>query len=146
MAGVSWGEAEIVNAGWSSSQFREPKANKSLVIDEQDATLARMIEYLSIPAWNARPVFLEMWVDRLTKLGGPVVVTREGSSGAWLEVASLRLRGYVLMHNDKASAVNFELHDPDPDAATRVIEAAAKDLNWEIHADDEDDDEDEDDE
>jgi hypothetical protein len=114
------------------------------VIDGRNATLARMIEYLAIPAWNARPVSLEAWVDRLTELGGPVVVTREGSSGAWLEVASLRLRGYVLIHNGKASAVNFELNDRDPEASTRVIEAAAKDLNWEIHADDDDEDDDED--
>jgi hypothetical protein len=106
-----------------------------------------MLEYLAIPAWNARPVPLDAWAERLTELGGPVVVTREGSSGAWLEVASLRLRGYALIHNGKTSAINFELHDPDPDASTQVIEAAAKSLNWEIYADDPDeDDDDEDDE
>jgi hypothetical protein len=104
-----------------------------------------MLEFLAIPSWNARPVSLDAWTDRLTELGGPVVVTREGSSGAWLEIASLRLRGYSLIQNGKVSAINFELHDPDPDASFQVIEAAAKSLNWEIHADDDDED-DEDDE
>jgi hypothetical protein len=117
------------------------------VIDGQDATLALMLEYLAIPAWNARPVALEAWADRLTELAGPVVATRESSNAAWLEVASLRLRGYVLLQNGKVSAINFELHDADPDPALKAIEAAARALGFEIHADEaDDDDEDEDDE
>lgn len=112
------------------------------MIAVRDATLALMIEYLAIPKWNAHPAPLDKWVERLNKFGGPVVVTREGSSGAWLEVASLRLRGYALIHNGKISAINFELHDPDSEAALRTIEAAATDLYWEIHLDEEDQDED----
>jgi hypothetical protein len=105
-----------------------------------------MLEYLAIPAWNARPVSLDAWVARLDELGGPVVVTREGSSGAWVEVASLRLRGYVLLQNGKASAVNFELNDPDPGTIIENLEAAAESLGWELHADTEDEDDDDEDE
>jgi hypothetical protein len=116
------------------------------VIAGQYATLALMLEYLAIPAWNARPASLDAWTARLTEFGGPVVVTRDSSTSGWLEVASLRLRGYILLYNGKASAINFELHDPDPGPATLAIEAAAKALGWEIHPDDDDDDDDDEDE
>jgi hypothetical protein len=105
-----------------------------------------MLEYLALPAWNTPPTRVDAWVAQLSEAGGPVVLTREGSSVAWLEVAPLRLRGYVVMENGHAAAINFELHSQDPEPATRAIQAAAEALGWEIHADDEDDDDDEDDE
>jgi hypothetical protein len=103
-----------------------------------------MVEYLAIPAWNTPPTPLDAWVARLSEVAGPVVVSRESSTVAWLEVASLRLRGYVLIENGDASAINFELHDSDPETAFEALESAASTLGWEIHAD-EDDDEDEED-
>ena len=50
------------------------------------------------------------------------------------------------MHNGKASAINFELHDPDPGPTIATLEAVAESFRWELHADegDEDDDEEED--
>ena len=51
----------------------------------------------------------------------------------------------MVIENGNASAINFELHDPDPGPATRAIEDAATALGWELHPDD-DEDRDEDDE
>jgi hypothetical protein len=105
-----------------------------------------MIEYLAIPAWQTPPTPLGAWVQALGDES--VTVTRDGSGVAWLEIAGLRVRGYVQIENGQATAINFELHALDPDPATRVLEAAASALGWELHADDdedEDDDQDEDD-
>jgi hypothetical protein len=102
-----------------------------------------MLEYLAIPAWNTQPTPISTWVERLSEVAGPVIMTRESSTVAWLEVAPLRLRGYVLIENGNASAINFELHDSDPKPATRALETAAEALGWELHADDDDEDENE---
>ncbi len=103
-----------------------------------------MREYLAIPAWRTPPTPLAAWVAGLTEAAGPVAVRPDPPSAFWLEVAPLRLRGFALIEEGHASAINFELHDPDPDPATRAIEAAALALGWEIHADDEDDPDDDD--
>ena len=97
-----------------------------------------MLEYLALPAWNTLETTVEAWVAQLSEAGGPVIVSRESSTVAWLEVAPLRLRGYVVLENGHASAINFELHAGDPGPATRAIEQAAQALGWEIHPDDED--------
>ena len=104
-----------------------------------------MPEYLAIPAWKTPPTPLDAWVAQLSESGGPVVVSRESSSVAWLEVAPLRLRGYVVIENGHAAAINFELHDPDPGPATRAIEQAAEALGWEVYPDDDEGEDDEDD-
>jgi hypothetical protein len=106
-----------------------------------------MLEYLALPAWKTPPRAVDDWVVALSESGGPVIVSRESSTVCWLEVAPLRLRGYVVIENGQAAAINFELHDSDPDPATRTIEQAAAALGWEIHSDvdDEDDDDDQDD-
>jgi hypothetical protein len=99
-----------------------------------------MLEYLAIPAWQTPPTSLDAWVASLTEASGsPVVVTREGSSVAWLDLGPVRVRGYVQMENGQAAAINFELHALDPEPATRVLEAAAAAVGWELHEDDEDD-------
>jgi hypothetical protein len=103
-----------------------------------------MPEYLAIPAWKTPPTPLDAWVERLTEFAGPVIVRRESSTVAWLEVAPLRVRGYVVIENGHASAINFELSDLDPEPATKALEAAAGALGWELHADDGEDDEDDD--
>ena len=105
-----------------------------------------MLEYLALPAWKTPPTTVDAWVDALSKTAGPVIVSRESSTVTWLEVAPLRLRGYVVIENEHASAINFELHDLDPDPATLAIQKAAEALGWEIHLDDDEpDDEEEDD-
>ncbi len=104
-----------------------------------------MVEYLALPDWNTPPTTVDAWVARLSETAGPVIVSRESSTVTWLEVAPLRLRGYVLVENGNASAINFELHALDPDPAARAIGEAATALGWEIHPeDDEDRDEEED--
>lgn len=105
-----------------------------------------MIELMVIPDWNTPERTLEDWVSRLSEVGGPVVVTRESVSASWIEIASLRLRGYAVIEGPRLEAINFELHASDPDPALRVIEAVSKELGWEVLPDDPDDPEEPDDE
>ncbi len=99
-----------------------------------------MVEYLALPAWKTPPRTVDDWVVALSESGGPVILSRESSTVTWLEVAPIRLRGYVVIENGHAAAINFELHDDhDPNPATRAIQEAATALGWEVHADDDDD-------
>lgn len=103
-----------------------------------------MIEWLAIPKWDSPPRTLDDWVAGLEVAGHRPEVARDPPDGAWLEIGPLRLRGYVVFEDGAVSAINFELTDPDPGPALRLIEAAAEALGWEIHPDDEaEDDEDE---
>ena len=95
-----------------------------------------MVEYLALPAWETPPVKVADWVAGLSVAGGPVVVSRESSDVSWLEVAALRLRGYAVIEDGQVAAINFELRDPDPGPATRLLEEATVALGWELHADD----------
>ncbi len=104
-----------------------------------------MIEYLSLPSHGTGPTSVDSWVAQLSEVAGPVIVSRESSTVTWLEVAPMRLRGYVMIENGYASAINFELASLDPAPATRALQAAAEALGWELYEDDEDD-QDEDDE
>jgi len=104
-----------------------------------------MLEYLALPAWETPPRTLDEWVAGLSEAAGPATLKRESPTVAWLEVASLKLRGYVVIEDGHPTAINFELRDPDPGPATRAIEAATSALGWELHADDETDSEEEDD-
>ncbi len=99
-----------------------------------------MIELLSLPGHKAPPTSLDAWVVQLSTLGGPVTVTRDSPGASWLEVGPLRLRGYAMLEGGLVGAINFELTDPDPSPASRVIESAAQALGWEVHADDPDED------
>jgi hypothetical protein len=105
-----------------------------------------MIELLALPGWQTPPTTLDDWVTRLTEVAGPVAVQRESHEATWLEVGALRFRGYVVLEGRRVEAINFELNDPDPAPATRIIEAAAQSLGWEVHLDEPDEDEDEEDE
>ncbi len=100
-----------------------------------------MMELLTLPAWNAPPRTLDDWRTALTAQGYAPAVHRE-QGVFWIEVAPLRLRGYVVTEDQHVSAINFELHDPDPDPAWTVVESAAQALGWEVHPDDEDEEED----
>ena len=97
-----------------------------------------MIELLALPGWQTPPTTLDDWLAQLGNHGGPVVVTHESSGACWLDLAPLRLRGYAMLAGRNVEAINFELTDPDPSPATRVVEAAAQALGWEVHPDEED--------
>jgi hypothetical protein len=71
-------------------------------------------------------------------------LTRESTAASWLEIGSLRLRGYAMLAGRAVEAINFELPPSDPAPATRAITAAAEELGWEVHPDDDDDDDDDD--
>jgi hypothetical protein len=98
-----------------------------------------MVELLAIPEWRTTATTVEDWVEQLSSLGGPVVVTRESTGVSWLEVASLRMRGYAVTEGTRVEAINFEITAPDTGPATQVIESAARALGWEVHPDDPDD-------
>lgn len=104
-----------------------------------------MVEYLALPGWQTPPVDVQAWVDRLTEVGGPASLSRESPTVNWVEVPGLRLRGYAVIEDGKATAINFELHAADPDPALRALEAAASALGWELHPDDPDDPDDDED-
>ncbi len=99
-----------------------------------------MTELLALPGWNTPPRTLDDWVGQLTALGASIVVERESAGVSWIEVASMRLRGYAMSEGERLEAINFELSDPDPGPATRLIETAAAALGWEVHPDEPDDD------
>lgn len=103
-----------------------------------------MTELLALPGWQVPPRTLDDWVAALTAQGASVVVARESSSAFWLEMNALRSRGYAVMDSQHVEAINFELAVPDPEPASRIIQAAASALGWEIHEDDEHEDDDED--
>lgn len=93
-----------------------------------------MIELLAIPAWNTPPRTLGDWADALAALGHQPTIGREHDD-TWLEVAPLRLRGYVATEGQSVEAINFELHAQDTEPASRILAAAAQSLGWELHPD-----------
>ena len=96
-----------------------------------------MIELLAVPAWDAPPRSLADWQAALTDQGCTPTIERDGPDECWLVLGSLRLRGYLVLEGEHVAAINFELADPEPAATTKVLEAAAVTLGWEIHPDDE---------
>lgn len=101
-----------------------------------------MIELLAVPAWNAVATPLSAWVEQFENQGLSVAVERESTGVSWLEIASLRLRGYALTGGGGVEAINFELAAPDPEPARLALVRAASALTWEVHEDDNDDDDD----
>jgi hypothetical protein len=99
-----------------------------------------MLELLALPRWDTPAKSLDDWVVRLTELGANVVVERESAGVSWIEIGAMRLRGYAVSEGERLEAINFELSDPDPENANRLLEAVATDLGWELHPDDPDDD------
>ena len=93
-----------------------------------------MSELLVIPAWNASPRTLEDWAEALAAQGHYTVVARENDE-VWLEVAPLRLRGFVELEGRNVEAINFEFPDADTEPASRAVVAAATQLGWEVHPD-----------
>jgi hypothetical protein len=97
------------------------------------------MELLAIPAWNTSPTPLSAWVDQLTGQGLTVALEHESSGVTWLEIGSLRLRGYAVIESGSVEAINFELHAQDTAPSRDAIERAAEALGWEVHEDDEED-------
>ena len=95
-----------------------------------------MLELLALPAWDAPPRSLDDWTAAFSAQGHEPTVEREGADASWIVVAGLRLRGLAMMEGDHVGAINFELTDPDPVDALRLLEAVVPPLNWEIHPDD----------
>lgn len=98
-----------------------------------------MIELLAIPDWKTRPTTLAEWVAELEKGGSKVEVIRESTGVSWVELGSLRLRGYAVMEGGDVEAINFELAASDIGPALALLEAAASALGWELHEDQSDD-------
>jgi hypothetical protein len=98
-----------------------------------------MTELLALPGWNTSPTELYAWVERIQGFGHDVVTTRESTGVSWIEVPSLRLRGYAVMQGRHVEAINFEITAPDATAARQVVEGAAAQLGWEVDEDDSDD-------
>lgn len=103
-----------------------------------------MIELLATPGWKTEATPPSAWVDHLAWQGYSAVLSYESKTVAWLEVASLRLRGYVVIAGGHVEAINFEVDENHLTRARAAVEAAAAALGWEV--DDEVDPEDEDDE
>ena len=95
-----------------------------------------MIELLALPAWDAPPRSLDDWTAALSSGGHAATVEREGADASWIVVGALRLRGLAMMEGDHVDAINFELTDPDPAEALRLLEAVMPPMNWELHPDD----------
>ena len=104
-----------------------------------------MIELLAIPAWNTAGTTLEAWIAALSaQAGEQVQLDSDPPQGAWIELPTLRIRGYAMFADSHVEAINFELYAPEPAAALALLEQTAAGLAWEIHPDDEDEEEDDD--
>src|SRR5262245_47314098 len=98
------------------------------------------MELLALPGWRTPPTPLTDWVGRLEEQGHVVATDRESTGVCWVEVPSLRLRGYAVLQGQTVEAINFELAAPDPTPARQALERAAGALGWELHEDDDPDD------
>jgi hypothetical protein len=105
-----------------------------------------MIELLALPGWQTAPTTLDAWVAQLESQAGPVAVTRESTAAVWIEIGSLRLRGYAMVAGRTVEAINFELAAPDPEPATRAVNTAAQALGWDVNLDDDEEGDDDGDE
>src|SRR5262249_24756079 len=103
-----------------------------------DATVTTR-ELLAIPAWDKAPIPIDDWRSAFTSRGQPARSVREDDE-TWIDVAPLRLRGYVVLEGEGVGAVHFEVRD---DAALGPLEEAAASLGWELHDDEGEGDDDE---
>jgi hypothetical protein len=94
-----------------------------------------MVELLAIPAWKTQPTTLAQWVEELEKGGSRVEVIRESTGVSWVEVGSLRLRGYAVMEGGGVEAINFELAASDIGPGLALLQSAASALGWELYED-----------
>jgi hypothetical protein len=94
-----------------------------------------MIELLALPSWNCPPRSLDDWRAALSSQGHEAAVRRDDGE-TWLEVAALRVRGFVVFEGTRLDAINFELHDPAREEALPALEAAVQSLSWELYPED----------
>ncbi len=98
-----------------------------------------MTEILAVPGWKVLDTPLSAWIDQFQAQGLDAVATRESTDVWWVEIRSLRLKGYAVMDGKHVEAINFELDDPDIVPARSALEKAADALSWELHDDESDD-------
>jgi hypothetical protein len=99
-----------------------------------------MIEMLAVPGWKTAPTTLEAWLEAFQKATqAEVHYRRDPPEGVWIELNSIRLRGYAIMAGPNVEVINFELTAPDPADALKVLETAALSVEWEIYPDDDED-------
>jgi len=103
-----------------------------------------MTERLALPGWKTPPTSLEAWTGAIAALGHRVETERESTGASWIEVPSVRVRGYVLMQGQFVEAINFETSAADPAPVLDLIGQAAAALGWELHDDDGEDEDDRD--
>ena len=101
-----------------------------------------MLEILATPNWKQERTTLEDWAEAFRSQGLMVTLDRESSSVTWLEIASIRLRGYVLSDGLRVEAIDFELSSVDIEPARTALETAAAALAWELDDEPLDDDDD----
>ncbi len=104
-----------------------------------------MIELLAIPQWQAPARTLNDWSAALAGLGLDVRVVQDEDRDSWLEIPSLRSRGFAVLDGLTLEAIHFEVAAIEPEPAIEQLTQAASALGWELHPDnDEDDDENDD--
>ena len=102
-----------------------------------------VIEVLAIPGWQTERTTLDVWTTALADAtGSPPTIERESAQGSWIILGSRRIRGFAIMAGPDVEAINFEINDPNPSESTRLLEAVAASIGWEIHPDEPDDDDD----
>lgn len=96
-----------------------------------------MTEWLALPPPGSTGTGIDAWASQFSDSGHPARVDRHEFT--WIEVPSLKLRGFVVFEGDAVEAINFELSDP---SALASLESTATALGWELHPDDGEDDDD----
>jgi hypothetical protein len=97
-----------------------------------------MTERLALPDWNTPPRTLADWVAGFASLGHAALVVRDEDGDTWIEVAPLRLRGLAEVEHEHVASLHFELTDPDPEVAVRIVVEVARGLGWEVYEDEDD--------
>ena len=96
-----------------------------------------MTEWLALPPPGGSDAGIDAWLAAFASAGHPARVVR--GEEIWVEVPSLRLRGFAATQGEGLEAINFELSDPD---AKPTLERVAASFGWDIYPDDGEDDED----
>jgi hypothetical protein len=99
-----------------------------------------MIELLALPEWQTPATRLSEWVEAFRGRGHEVVASRESTGVSWVEVPSLRLRGYAVMSGEDVEAINFEIMGQNPSEALSLVTQVAAILGWEVTEDEGDED------
>ena len=99
-----------------------------------------MIERLAIPASGTAPSSLETWKDALKGLGHETRVAKEAGD-SWLDIPSIRVRGFLVFEGEFVEAINFEIQDSNAQSALETLATTASAIGWELHDEPDDDEE-----